>query len=125
MSSQHTITMLDSVEHATPHTLPLSIPPHSTASITPIELNSKVDIEMHPASFQEQVLSSCDAPPNPTQAGGSEGPSQTTPTQISEQIQSIWEPYKNRYRVLAACGTSFANGMNDAAAGALIASLEK
>lgn len=42
-----------------------------------------------------------------------------------EQMETIWEPYKNRYRVLAACLTTLGNGMNDAANGALIQSLEK
>ncbi|KUJ21658.1 MFS general substrate transporter [Mollisia scopiformis] len=44
---------------------------------------------------------------------------------ITEQVQTIWNPYKNRYRVLASCILSFANGMNDSAPGALIASLER
>ena len=44
---------------------------------------------------------------------------------ISDQIQTIWYPYKNRFRVMAACLTSMANGMNDSAPGALIASLER
>lgn len=44
---------------------------------------------------------------------------------ISEQVQTIWHPYKNRFRLMAACATSMANGMNDSAPGALIASLER
>jgi hypothetical protein len=44
---------------------------------------------------------------------------------MSEQVKTIWHPYKNRFRVMAACLTSLANGMNDSAAGALIASLER
>jgi hypothetical protein len=44
---------------------------------------------------------------------------------ISEQVQTIWHPYKNRFRVMAACLTAMANGMNDSAPGALIASLER
>jgi hypothetical protein len=47
------------------------------------------------------------------------------PSLMSEQVQTIWHPYKNRFRVMAACLTSFANGMNDSAPGALIASLER
>ncbi|PMD46062.1 MFS general substrate transporter [Hyaloscypha variabilis F] len=43
---------------------------------------------------------------------------------ISEQVQTIWNPYKNRFRVMAACMTTLGNGMNDSAPGALIASLE-
>jgi hypothetical protein len=44
---------------------------------------------------------------------------------ISDQVQTIWYPYKNRFRVMAACLTAMANGMNDSAPGALIASLER
>lgn len=43
----------------------------------------------------------------------------------AEQMQTIWEPFKNRFRVLAACLTAFANGMNDSANGALIESMER
>ena len=44
---------------------------------------------------------------------------------ISEQVQTIWNPYKNRYRVMTACLTTLGNGMNDSAPGALIASIER
>jgi hypothetical protein len=44
---------------------------------------------------------------------------------ISEQLQTIWNPYKNRFRVITACLTAMANGMNDSAPGALIATMEK
>jgi hypothetical protein len=47
------------------------------------------------------------------------------PTYDSPQIQTVWHPYGNRFRVLAACLTCFGNGMNDSAPGALIASIEK
>ena len=47
------------------------------------------------------------------------------PTYDSSQIQTVWDPYGNRFRVLAACLTCFGNGMNDSAPGALIASIEK
>jgi hypothetical protein len=43
----------------------------------------------------------------------------------ADQMQTIWEPFKNRFRVLAACLTAFANGMNDSANGALIESMER
>jgi hypothetical protein len=42
-----------------------------------------------------------------------------------DQVQTIWDPYKNRFRVLASCLTVFGNGSNDSAPGALIASIEK
>lgn len=45
--------------------------------------------------------------------------------QSSDQIQTVWEPYKNRFRVLASCFMAFSNGMNDAAPGALIESIER
>lgn len=47
------------------------------------------------------------------------------PDRMVDQAQTIWEPYKNRFRVLAACLTAFGNGMNDSANGALIESIEK
>jgi hypothetical protein len=47
------------------------------------------------------------------------------PTYDSSQIQTVWRPYGNRFRALAACLTCFGNGMNDSAPGALIASVEK
>jgi len=43
----------------------------------------------------------------------------------ADQMQTIWEPFKNRFRVLAACFTALANGMNDSANGALIESMER
>ncbi|KAH6680445.1 major facilitator superfamily domain-containing protein [Halenospora varia] len=44
---------------------------------------------------------------------------------VVEQMQTIWNPYKNRFRVLGCCFTGFANGMNDSAPGALLASIER
>jgi len=49
----------------------------------------------------------------------------SSPGRMADQMQTLWEPYKNRFRVLAACGTALANGMNDSANGALIGSIEK
>ncbi|KAH8668231.1 MFS efflux transporter [Tricladium varicosporioides] len=40
-------------------------------------------------------------------------------------MQTIWNPYKNRFRVLGCCFTGFSNGMNDSAPGALLASIER
>jgi hypothetical protein len=54
-----------------------------------------------------------------------ENTSSQSPGEEVDRMETIWEPYKNRYRVLAACFTAFGNGMNDAANGALIESLEK
>ncbi|KUJ22115.1 putative MFS efflux transporter [Mollisia scopiformis] len=42
-----------------------------------------------------------------------------------DRLETIWNPYKNRYRVLAACITLLGNGMNDAATGTLIQSFER
>lgn len=44
---------------------------------------------------------------------------------VSEPVQSMWDPHMNRYRLLAACLMIFVNGMNDSAAGALIPYMEK
>lgn len=37
----------------------------------------------------------------------------------------MWDPYKNRFRMLAACLMVFRNGMGDSAAGALIPYMER
>lgn len=47
------------------------------------------------------------------------------PGPMVDQMQTIWEPYKNRFRVLATSLTALSNGMNDSANGALIGSIEK
>ncbi|TVY41049.1 Bypass of stop codon protein [Lachnellula subtilissima] len=54
-----------------------------------------------------------------------ESTSSSPPGPMVNQMQTIWEPYKNRFRVLATSLTALANGMNDSANGALIGSIEK
>ena len=54
-----------------------------------------------------------------------DNPTAASVLQSSDQIQTVWEPYKNRFRVLASCFMAFSNGMNDAAPGALIESIER
>lgn len=39
--------------------------------------------------------------------------------------QTIWNPYRNRFRVMASCLTCFGNGLNDSAPGALLADIQK
>jgi hypothetical protein len=51
--------------------------------------------------------------------------STSPPGRASDLIQTVWNPYKNRFRLLASCMTVFANGMNDSAPGPLIASIER
>jgi hypothetical protein len=53
-----------------------------------------------------------------TPVGGREGDG-------TEIIQSTWNPYMNRFRVLSACLLNFGNGLNDSAPGALIPYMEK
>ncbi|TVY81696.1 Bypass of stop codon protein [Lachnellula suecica] len=66
--------------------------------------------------------SSTEAPSLDTRLQGGNSPSSGVTV---DQMQTIWNPYKNRFRVLAASLFSLANGMNDAANGALIESMEK
>jgi hypothetical protein len=40
-------------------------------------------------------------------------------------MQSVWEPYMNRFRLLAMCLILFGNGLNDSAPGPLIPYMEK
>lgn len=42
-----------------------------------------------------------------------------------EALQSWWDPYMNRFRLLSACSLNLMNGLNDAAAGPLIPYMEK
>ncbi|QYS97888.1 Putative mfs efflux protein [Trichoderma simmonsii] len=40
-------------------------------------------------------------------------------------LQSVWDPYMNRYRLLSVCMLSFGNGMKDSAPGALLPYIEE
>ena len=42
-----------------------------------------------------------------------------------EVVESMWDPYMNRFRLLSACLMNFGNGLNDSALGALIPYIEK
>ncbi|CRK24205.1 hypothetical protein BN1708_013875 [Verticillium longisporum] len=46
-------------------------------------------------------------------------------TDIAEPLQSMWDPYMNRWRLLTACLMNLGNGLNDSAPGALIPYMEK
>jgi hypothetical protein len=46
------------------------------------------------------------------------------PEDYVEAMPSVWEPYMNRYRLVAMCLGGLINGLNDSAAGALIPSME-
>ena len=112
--------------------IPNPPPVHSKKSVRdtfPREADPPVDLEMLPISVVEQ------SPNTPAKTGKGKSPSRSSdaephssgspPGHASEQIQTIWNPYKNRFRVLASCMAVFGNGMNDSAPGALIASIER
>ncbi|KAM0487229.1 hypothetical protein ACHAPX_000499 [Trichoderma viride] len=42
-----------------------------------------------------------------------------------EVVPSVWDPYMNRFRLLAVCLSNFGNALSDSAAGALIPYMEK
>lgn len=42
-----------------------------------------------------------------------------------EALQSVWDPYMNRFRLLSACLMNFMNGMSDSASGPLLPYMEK
>ena len=88
---------------------------------SPCEFDLQIDLEMH------QI-------PNGSNKGLDEVPKHASPRTSSEvdldsqpvnQIQTMWNLYMNRFRVLATCLAAFRNGMNDSALGALIASIER
>lgn len=78
------------------------------------------DIEMSSISNGVATPIQDDAPRSPDSADDTHLAGPTV-----EQVQTIWTPYKNRFRVLASCLTVFGNGSNDSAPGALLASIEK
>ncbi|RDW66422.1 hypothetical protein BP6252_10057 [Coleophoma cylindrospora] len=87
------------------------------------------DIEMQPMTCRSSARlygTAHDNHPSPTiQPSGTPDGASGCGGAAVDQIQSIWKPYMNRYRVLATCLTALGNGMNDSAQGALLASLEK
>lgn len=42
-----------------------------------------------------------------------------------EVVPNVWEPYMNRFRLLAVCLANFGNALSDSSAGALIPYMEK
>jgi hypothetical protein len=44
---------------------------------------------------------------------------------VVEVVPSVWDPYMNRFRLLAVCLSNFGNALSDSAAGALIPYMEK
>lgn len=45
--------------------------------------------------------------------------------QAIEAIQTVWDPYMNRFRFVAACLTAFCGGLSDSAPGALLPYIEE
>lgn len=44
---------------------------------------------------------------------------------VVEVVPSVWDPYMNRFRLLAVCLANFGNALSDGAAGAIIPYMEK
>lgn len=91
------------------------------ADATPVV--EPLDIEMNQIS---SVMAS--APPDSqdeAQSPPDNGETTHSAVPALDQIQTIWNPYKNRFRVLSCCFMALGMGTNDSAAGALIASIEK
>ncbi|CZR56895.1 related to MFS efflux transporter [Phialocephala subalpina] len=109
------------------HNFPAPLPtkPKNAVQHLPPTVGNPVDLEMRLMDGSQSfpgILNASTAlgPSNPEDSERSD-----TQGQVTEQVQTLWSPHKNRYRVLAACLSSFANGMNDSAPGALIASIER
>lgn len=87
---------------------------------------TSLDIEMHPISNVGAGLTSQPSPMNGDQMPRLEDGNMTRSAgSTHDQMQTLWAPYKNRFRVLACCLTALGNGANDSAPGALIASIER
>jgi phosphate/sulfate permease len=122
-SSTCTVSLtIESEEIATP--LP-TIPKNSVSNISTRHYGLPFDLEMLPVSTS-RATDTAQARDEGVQTSQrtSEDRRSIRETEL-DQVQTVWNPYWNRFRVLAACLTSFANGMNDSAPGALIASVER
>jgi hypothetical protein len=120
-SSSTTMTMtLESEEIPSFPQEPKKSKPHISIK----EIGPQVDLEMSPLPSGVQTPVAGYSANSQLISSGMNTRHQD-PTYDSSQIQTVWHPYGNRFRVLAACLTCFGNGMNDSAPGALIASIEK
>ena len=99
-------------------------PKKSKPHISVREISPQVDLEMSPLPSGVQTPVAGYSTSSQLISTGMNIRDQD-PTYDSSQIQTVWHPYGNRFRVLAACLTCFGNGLNDSAPGALIASIEK
>jgi len=84
----------------------------------------KLDIELEPMS-NDNAIFDCRQPTAPSRLSNDDINNSRSSGPATEQVQTIWEPYKNRFRVLACCMTAFGNGMTDSAPGALFAGIER
>ena len=100
-----------------------------TRDAFPRETDPPLDLEMLPISLIEpssSIHANTSLKKLPLRSSDKHPHSSASPPgHASEQIQTIWDPYKNRFRVLASCMAVVSNGMNDSAPGALIASIER
>jgi hypothetical protein len=105
-------------------------PKDSSENISGQRLGFPLDFEMQPMPIRHMSSGPGDVAgtfddPESRRVSNDENRNTDGPGPVSEQVQTIWHPYKNRFRLMAACLTAMANGMNDSAPGALIASLER
>lgn len=102
----------------------LEAPKKSVQRSYPQASRSELDIELQPMSNANAIFDSRQLTASSRlSVDDVDNSRQTGPA--TEQVQTIWKPYKNRFRVLACCMTAFGNGMNDSAPGALLASIER
>ena len=105
-----------------------SSPERSIRDGSPREADPPVDLEMYHMRTVEPSPNSpmSNGPAKRSSRSSNEtDPASPPPSHAADQVQTLWNPYKNRFRVLASCTTAFANGLNDSAPGALIASVER
>ena len=83
-------------------------------------------------SIELQRVVRPDGPSVPTTPAADNGsyelalPTSPEPVQdVAEIVPSIWDPFMNRFRLLAVCIANLGNALNDSSAGALIPYMEK
>ncbi len=106
-------------------TAPLTAPLHKTASAPQAPAK---DIELQSLSGPTTTTTT-NAISSPAGHGDLEmsrpGTPDAPPADAAAVVPTIWEPHRNRFRLMLTCATALAEGMSDSAAGALIPYMEQ
>lgn len=131
------LVTVESAPEPRPHSLPLRPQPSLTKSYPAIPQTDSDSTTIELMRFFNQAtqngrgkatsttVTSADAPGHDLEMSRPASPLEAAPNVGVEAMQSIWDPYMNRFRLLCACLMSLVNGASDAAAGPMLPYMEK